>query len=274
MQHPNKYPGRKSGRFVQLLLSLLLVLFPCLLHSQVPTIELRELEREVFRLTNNERIKYGLDSLNYAQELHELARAHSLNMLQQDFFSHIDPAGRSPGQRKILFFPKLFGSVGENIAHVRGGPIETPAETFVKMWMDSPGHRENILRESFGYLGVAVVEGEGAYYATQTFGDLTARLLDNVDDVYEFGSEQIFRFHFLGEFPKEKLSIFVQFPDSKVRFYVSENRFYSGMGLYEPEWQSDTFSIKIKLDKGHGSYKLMMGSYGMHHTEGLTFKVK
>jgi len=148
------------------------------------------------------------------------------------------------------------------------------AAKFIDLWMHSPGHRENMLRASFGYLGVGVVAREGMFYATQVFGDLAARLEKAVARNYRYGSEHVFSFKFLGKFPKSKISVFVRFPDSSARFHLTENRFYTGMGVYKPEWHGDTFRVRIKFDKGHGVYTLHVGSYGVYYAGGVALRVE
>lgn len=216
-------------------ISLVCCVWPLAAVSQPRSSFTEEIEREILKLTNKERRDRGLPALETNPELRELARTQSRNMRSQVFFSHIDHKGRGPEDRKQVFFPELFGGVGENIAYVHGAPPSELAGKFIDLWMNSPGHRENMLRASFGHLGVGVVEKDGMFYATQVFGDLAARLLDVVTRRYKYGSEHVFSFKFLGKFPKSKISIFVRFPDSRARFYVTEQRFYTGMGVYKPE---------------------------------------
>ena len=122
-------------------------------------------ELEVLDLVNAERAKNGLSKLSWSDELASVARAHSNDMLNRNFFSHTNPDGQSPFDRMRAAGIK-YSSAGENIAAGQ----KTPQEV-VKAWMNSEGHRANILNASFTKLGVGYVVGNGAYntYWTQNF---------------------------------------------------------------------------------------------------------
>lgn len=242
--------------------------------GQYDSVPQKQLETEIFRLTNLEREKRGLHKLIFVPELRELSRIQSYNMMKHVFFSHVDHKGRDPGRRKDVYFPKLLGGVGENIAYIKGIPLEKLAYEFIQLWMNSPGHRENVLRKEFGHLGIGVIEEGGVYYATQTFGELAARMISRSQRSYGFGSEQVFQFKFMGIFPKNELTVCMLFPDKESKFYVSENRYYTGVGIYQPEWQGNTFLIRVVFDRGRGRYDVQMGRNNAYQESGLSFLVK
>ncbi|MDR0220034.1 MAG: CAP domain-containing protein [Lachnospiraceae bacterium] len=127
--------------------------------------EIGELAAEVVRLTNIEREKAGLPALasNIAL-LHKAATVRANEIMVE--FSHTRPDGR----RSITAFDDLGGEwigYGENIAF--GSNMMTTAEGVVAGWMDSPGHRENILRDWFTHIGVGVVNVGNDYYWVQLF---------------------------------------------------------------------------------------------------------
>ncbi|WP_309235732.1 CAP domain-containing protein [Streptomyces sp. TRM64462] len=96
-------------------------------------------------------------------ELGALARAFSQDMAARDFFSHTDPDGDSPWDRAAQAGVEGLG--GENIA--RG---QADAAAVMESWMNSEGHRANILNCDFTTLGVGVHFGDGGPWWTQNFG--------------------------------------------------------------------------------------------------------
>ncbi|OHV56794.1 CAP domain-containing protein [Pseudofrankia sp. BMG5.36] len=122
---------------------------------------------EVVRLTNVERSKAGCGPLAVDARLTAAAQGHSADMAQKNYFSHTSLDGRSFADRiRATGFPGT--SIGENIA--AGG---TTAAQTVEMWMNSAGHRANMLNCSYTHIGVGYAEGGSyRYYWTQDFGRL------------------------------------------------------------------------------------------------------
>uniref|UniRef100_UPI000AE7F44C CAP domain-containing protein n=1 Tax=Peterkaempfera griseoplana TaxID=66896 RepID=UPI000AE7F44C len=117
----------------------------------------------VLTLVNQERAKAGCGPLVADPALAELAGDFSDDMAARGFFDHTDPDGKSPWDRATAAGIGYLG--GENIA--RGQ--QTPAEV-MDAWMNSPGHRANILNCDYKKLGVGVHEGTGGPWWTQDFG--------------------------------------------------------------------------------------------------------
>lgn len=120
-------------------------------------------EAEVLQLVNEERAKVGCGAVSANSALRDLAEAFSENMAARDFFDHTDPDGRSPWDRADTAGITDLG--GENIA--RG---QVDAASAMDAWMNSPGHRANILNCDFKTLGVGVHFGSGGPWWTQDFG--------------------------------------------------------------------------------------------------------
>ncbi|MFD5568840.1 CAP domain-containing protein [Streptomyces cadmiisoli] len=120
-------------------------------------------EAEVLRLVNKERAKVGCDALAANSALAGLAGDFSNAMAAQNFFDHTDPSGATPWDRAEAAGITSLG--GENIA--RG---QADAQAVMDAWMDSPGHRANILNCDFKTLGVGVHYGSGGPWWTQNFG--------------------------------------------------------------------------------------------------------
>ncbi|WP_225800160.1 CAP domain-containing protein [Streptomyces sp. NK15101] len=120
-------------------------------------------EAEVFRLVNAERAKVGCTPVRADARLAALAGAFSADMATRGFFDHTDPDGDTPWARAEQ--AGISGMGGENIA--RG---QVDAAAVMTSWMNSDGHRANILNCDFTTMGVGVVFGDGGPWWTQDFG--------------------------------------------------------------------------------------------------------
>jgi uncharacterized protein YkwD len=87
-------------------------------------------------------------------------------MAEKDFFAHVSPAGENVADR-VREAGHPYVLVGENLAMMTNAP--QPAQIAVQGWMESPGHRENILRRGFTETGVGVCREGRTYYFTQIF---------------------------------------------------------------------------------------------------------
>ncbi|MFI7020321.1 CAP domain-containing protein [Streptomyces sp. NPDC050164] len=116
-------------------------------------------------LTNRERARAGLTPLAADPLLTAAAQAHSADMVARGFYSHTAPDGSRPWDRAAAA-GSTRRSIGENIACGQRSPAEV-----VEGWMNSPGHRANILKPGFTHLGVGFAGGGRAgTYWTQLFG--------------------------------------------------------------------------------------------------------
>ncbi|MEM1503094.1 CAP domain-containing protein [Domibacillus sp. 8LH] len=110
-------------------------------------------EQEVAKLVNQERAKVGLKALTLDTELSKVARAKSQDMKDKGYFSHQSPTYGSPFDM-MKQFGITYKTAGENIAKGQ----KTPAEV-MEAWMNSDGHRKNILNSEFTHIGVGYVGG-------------------------------------------------------------------------------------------------------------------
>lgn len=131
----------------------------------IPTMTaINALENEVIRLTNLERTKRGLAALKSNWQVSRCARYKSQDMINKNYFAHQSPTYGSPFDMMESFGIRI-ASGGENIAMGQRTPKEV-----VTAWMNSPGHRGNILSTSFTEIGVGVAKSKnGSYYWTQMF---------------------------------------------------------------------------------------------------------
>lgn len=121
-------------------------------------------EQQIFLLVNNERVNAGVQPLKLANDLSYVARVKSKDMRDQDYFDHTSPTYGSPFQM-MKDFGLSYTSAGENIAAGQDTAVQV-----MEAWMNSRGHRQNILNPSFAEIGIGYVEG-GDYgsYFTQMF---------------------------------------------------------------------------------------------------------
>jgi len=110
-------------------------------------------EQRMLELVNGERTRAGLRPLVAEARLRQVARAHSLEMFQFDYFSHNSPTSGSPFDRMHAAGVQ-FVVAGENLAYAPNVEIAHQG------LMNSPGHRANILRPEFGHVGIGVVRSQ------------------------------------------------------------------------------------------------------------------
>ena len=118
-------------------------------------------ENEVIRLVNDQRAKHGLKALSANWELSRVARYKSQDMVDNRYFSHTSPTYGTPFQM-IRAFGLTYRTAGENIAYGQRTP-----QAVVSAWMNSSGHRANILNASYTQIGVGYVSS--GHYWTQMF---------------------------------------------------------------------------------------------------------
>ncbi|MDA1292324.1 MAG: CAP domain-containing protein [bacterium] len=117
----------------------------------------------VLKLINEERAYAGLPALTYNRSLEHSAQLHAQDMMYQDYFSHTSLDGREPEDRirAVGYLDIRFedcncrgykATVGENIA--KG---QTTVKQVVHEWMESPGHRKNILSGNYKEMGVGII---------------------------------------------------------------------------------------------------------------------
>lgn len=132
------------------------------------------LETEIAERVNEARQENGLPALSADSELSQVARYHSTDMATRRYFDHVSPGGETPPDRYRKFGLTCRG--GENIfktTYSTAQTIDEVAERAVQSWLESEGHRENIMKQKYSRQGVGVNishSGEMTYvYVTQNF---------------------------------------------------------------------------------------------------------
>ncbi|HEY8467308.1 MAG TPA: CAP domain-containing protein [Solirubrobacterales bacterium] len=144
----------------------------------IATENVTEAEDALLCLVNVYRAERGVPVLTHDPILRGVARAHSQDMIDRDFFDHVNPDGDGPGDRaQNAGYP---GSVGENIAQVFLSPPS--AKRFFTIWRNSPGHNSNMLdlhgvRTRTAGMGFALAGA--TWTGTQMFGTVQAGGTEN-----------------------------------------------------------------------------------------------
>ena len=122
-------------------------------------------EQEVFNLINQQRINNGLQALKIDEEVQRVARIKAQDMVDNNYFSHTSPTYGSPFDM-LKSFKISYKTAGENIA---GNSNNNSAVT---AWMNSSGHKANILNSNFNYTGIGVVNSNkyGKIYVQMFIG--------------------------------------------------------------------------------------------------------
>lgn len=162
-----------------------------------------EVEEAILALTNDMRRRNGLGLLQRDVGLRDVARGHSDDMIQRRFFEHTNPDGHDSAWRISVAHRRLIGGTGENIwryattlEYDDGKRFSTPitlsatqiAEKAMTGWMNSPGHRANILRPQFTHLGVGMSLVKGETTITQNFAAVRAYLKAGLPDRVKQGA--------------------------------------------------------------------------------------
>ena len=167
---------------------------PSQVDDDKPQFDSQKIEYLVHDLTNQERKNHGLSQLVFDSEITQIARGHSQDMASREYFAHETPEGFTPSDRaeqagyfcqKIVGL-QIYSGIAENIFqgylfnsyYTLNGEItsydwsseEEIAKTTVEGWMNSPGHRDNILTDIFDREGIGVeIMQDNKVYVTQNF---------------------------------------------------------------------------------------------------------
>lgn len=127
-----------------------------------------QVEQAIFNKVNEERTKAGVATLSYNTTMEKYARIKSQDMGDNNYFSHQDLSGNLI-TTKMKADGVSYRAWGENIAYIGGVDPTALANQFMTNWMNSEGHRKNILSTNFESIGVGVYKVGNRVYATQEF---------------------------------------------------------------------------------------------------------
>jgi uncharacterized protein YkwD len=140
------------------------------LPSTVATLPAHYLEERFLQLTNDARARNGVSPVRASAVLAQAARHHAEEMVRLRYVSHVSP---TPGRRDVADRVALVGgtmrAVAENLAAVPAGGLDLP-ERVIDGWMQSPGHRQNLLEERWTHVGFGAQEApDGRLVVVQVF---------------------------------------------------------------------------------------------------------
>lgn len=150
-------------------------------HSQLPqntnfsaektnrsSASLFSLEQQAFQIINQQRAENGMPALKWNENMARAARLHSDNMARLKFFDHRGMDGLTVNDRAKSITNRTWYLISENIAFNKG--FGKPVETACRHWMQSAGHRQNILDPDWTESGIgAAIAADGTFYFTQVF---------------------------------------------------------------------------------------------------------
>lgn len=160
---------RKAGLLV---LALAVATAVSLAAATPASIDDRALAQEALELVNRSRADQGLRPLVLKPPLLVAAEQHARDMKRRGYFAHVSPQGSTAFQRYLASGGSRWHEVAENIAHCVECSAPMTSDLLNRMhqgWMNSPGHRKNILLKSAKGFGFAAVGGRSGVYAVQTF---------------------------------------------------------------------------------------------------------
>jgi uncharacterized protein YkwD len=129
--------------------------------------EIATLEEQCLNEVNQQRAAHNLPPLELSVDLLEVARFYSRRMAEEKFFAHIDPQGRNVRNRVDAAGIK-WRVLGENLAYTNG--YVNPVAASMRGWMESPGHRKNILDPDYRRTAIgAWITDNGTVYFTEIF---------------------------------------------------------------------------------------------------------
>jgi len=157
-------------RVSQFLLATIFVFFLApIIRAQTAPLQENDSERQLFEALNRERTAHSLPALQWDDSLFKAARLHALRMLDLNQLEHQLPDEPNLEER-LTAAGARFSVIAENIA------IGPNPNTIHSGWMNSPGHRKNILDSRFTSVGIAVVRGTGGLFAVQDFSHSISNL--------------------------------------------------------------------------------------------------
>lgn len=231
-------------------------------------------EQQIVERVNRERARRHLPALKQFGPLSVIARDHSRSMMQYNFFDHVDHLGRNPSQRMAERFPRIIGAIGENIASSEGLAWEDVAARTVTGWVQSPGHRANILNSTFTHIGIGAVRQNGRWIITQNFGSLICEVLDPAPSDAQTGSLVKLAFKYLGAIPRSSIRVHLTLPDVNAKYWLTARTYSVGGVMLTPSWQSDAFSVAVKIPDIPGMYSFQVGSEAGYFDAGIRMNVR
>lgn len=257
-------------------LIILIFLTLCLSLPAQKQMTVSQFEQEILRLTNHERSQYGLPALQNEPGLVTLARRHTVNMVQKNFFAHRDPWGDEVSGRKSKYYPELLVSnIGENLGKFTNSRLAFKPEEVVTGWMNSPTHRAQILDRDYTHIGIAIMIKGTDMFATQNFASPIVKLSNSIPENLSHKKSYVLRFDYLANQDPKHLGATLIYPDRKFAYKLSEEQEMVGAQPIPIKWVNQrSFEVVVPFLAGKGNYQLCFGFNGGYFPEGILLKAK
>ncbi|RPI28892.1 MAG: CAP domain-containing protein [Acidobacteria bacterium] len=213
---------------------------------QEPPERSREAEQLIFRATNEYRINHQLAPLVWDDRLADIAYGHSADMIERDFFDHVNPEGENGLYRNVRLHRRFIGNTGENLSILIGSPPFDPSEISSRTfegWLRSPRHLANLMDRAFTHIGIGVAMRGVEAKVTQNFMQVRGILKEPLPDSLA---------------PGEKLKLeVVPFPEKSPK----AKKYY--LDFLQPDPKKDSQPTLLDLSVARPSVP-EAGRYGIH----------
>ncbi|MHB9075483.1 MAG: CAP domain-containing protein [Desulfobaccales bacterium] len=210
---------------------------------------LPRLEDQLLQEVNRARQTAGYPGLTQDAMLLQIARAHSKDMGERNYFSHKSPEGITPEERVRSQARQLIGLIGENIYMQKGvgqplqeEPLTQEAQTAL---MNNPRYRANILGQDYNYCAVGGILHQDAVYITQLFANVYAWLDDKAPAKLARGKELEIKGKLVRDLDTAKVSLML------VDVNDTNNK-----TMLNPKWEDKIFKLQVTLLAKPGLYSL------------------
>ena len=232
--------------------------------------------RRVHDEINALRGRNGLPALLWRDDLAGLALRHSRNMGEQDFFSHEDHEGLQVSQRQRKYLPELLvAGIGENLYFIENSRMVFDPKEIARGWMNSPGHKANILSQDFTHQGIAVYLAQDKLYTTQVLAVPVLKRLSPLPPSFAAGRSYPLEFEYLAVEPREGFNCQLGTPDPNTKVQIDLLTYTLGSMPLQPEWLGDSrLILPLEFKYGQGRYTLQLGWDGYYYDNMLEFRVE
>ncbi len=235
-----------------------------------------EFALQIHQEINAIRARHDLPSLEWLDDLADLALIHSRNMGDHSFFGHEDHEGLRISQRQLKYHPELIlAGIGENLYCMERGARVFDPRAIALGWMNSEGHRNNILNENYTHEGIAVFLLENKLYTTQVLAIPVLKRLSPLPPQFSQGRSYPLEFEYLALEPKESFACHLGTPDPNTKVQLDLMTFTHGSAPLELTWNGNRrLTLPLEFKYGAGTYRLQLGWDGYFYDDMLEFRVE
>lgn len=233
-----------------------------------------EFARQIHAEINAIRGRNGLPELIWRDDLAGLALRHSQNMGKQDFFNHVDPEGLQVSQRLRKHLPELLvAGVGENLYFIENSRLVFDPREIALGWLNSTGHKANILSQDFTHEGIAVHLEGNRLYTTQVLALPILKRISALPPAFSAGRSYALEFEYVSVEPREGFNCQLSIPDPNARVQIDLLTYTLGSMPLNIEWKGENrLILPLEFKYGKGRYSLQLGWDGYYYQDMLEFR--